>query len=201
MISLLLPTRNRLDYLKMAVETIRRQDCSEWEIVVSDNASDEDIAGWVQSLEDGRVLYARTPRFVPVTENWNAALALSSGDYVLMMGDDDGLLPGYVTRMRKLTERFEQPDLIYSGALLLTYPGVDPEHMEGLLEVWTHAEFFRKETAPFLLPRDRAVAAVRRVMDFKFVYPFNMQLSLVSRSLIERVQRHGGFGRPPAGDH
>ena len=71
-------------------------------------------------------MYRRTERPLPVTENWNAALELSSGEYVLMLGDDDGLLPGYIARMRGLIERFEQPELIHTGALLFTYPGVDP---------------------------------------------------------------------------
>jgi glycosyltransferase involved in cell wall biosynthesis len=185
----------------MAVETIRRQDCPEWEIVISDNASEEDIAGWVRSLDDDRVLYARTAEFLPVTENWNAALARSSGDYVVMMGDDDGLRPGYIERMHELVERFDRPDIVYSGALLFTYPGVDPEQPEGELKVWTYADFFDGESEPFLVSRERRLAAVRRVMGLRLAYHFNMQLSLVSRSLIERVQRHGTFFQSPFPDY
>ena len=94
LISFLLPTRDRLPYLKLAIETVRRQDNEDWEIVVADNASEEDVVAYVNSLEDSRILVRRAPEPVPVTENWNAALEMSSGDYVLMLGDDDGLLPG-----------------------------------------------------------------------------------------------------------
>ena len=185
----------------MAVETIRRQRNSDWEIVISDNASDEDIAGWVTSLDDSRVLYSRTPRFLPVTENWNAALARSSGDYVVMMGDDDGLLPGYTERMHELVERYDRPDVVYSGALLFTYPGVDPGQPEGNLKVWTYADFFDGESEPFLVSREQRLAAVRRVMALRLAYHFNMQLSLLSRSLIERVERHGTFFQSPFPDY
>ena len=41
--SVLLPTRNRLEYLRYAVETVRRQDYADWEIIVSDNCSEDDI--------------------------------------------------------------------------------------------------------------------------------------------------------------
>jgi len=41
----------------------------------------------VDSIGDERIRYHRTPDFVPVTENWNTALSLSSGDYVVMLGD------------------------------------------------------------------------------------------------------------------
>jgi len=35
--SVLIPTRNHLDLLSYAIETVRRQDYSDWEIIVSDN--------------------------------------------------------------------------------------------------------------------------------------------------------------------
>jgi len=192
-VSFLLPTRNRLEYLKLAIETVRRQEDPEWEIIISDNHSEEDVGGYVESLQDERILYRRTRQALAVTDNWNAALELSSGDYVLMLGDDDGLLPGYLSRMRELVERFQRPDMIYTGALLFTYPGVDPSHPGGFLASNTHAEFFGDATEPFILEHDRAVAAVRRVMDFRLAFNFNMQLSLISRGLIERMRSRGEF--------
>ncbi len=67
--SVLLPTHNRLEYLRYAVESVRRQDDPEWEIVISDNDSTDDIAGYVEGLADTRVRYVRTDSFVPVTQN------------------------------------------------------------------------------------------------------------------------------------
>jgi glycosyltransferase involved in cell wall biosynthesis len=169
--------------------------------VISDNDSTEDVAGYVESLRDRRIVYARTSRFVPVTENWNAALALSSGDYVLMLGDDDGLLAGYIRRMVSLVDRFGGPDLVYTGAFVFTYPGVDPKHPSGFLAQFTHAEFFRHASGPFVLSNERALSAVRKVSDFRLAFHFNMQLSLVSRRLIERVQRRGAFFQSPFPDY
>ena len=57
---------NRLDLLRYAVESVRLQDYNDWEIVVSDNCSEEDIAGYVESLGDSRIKYVRTERSVPV---------------------------------------------------------------------------------------------------------------------------------------
>ena len=103
--SVLLPTHNRLEYLRLAIETVRRQDYPEWEIVVSDNASEQDVAGFVASLHDPRIRYLRTERFESVTANWNLALDASSGDYVVMLGDDDALMPGYLRRIDSLLRR------------------------------------------------------------------------------------------------
>ena len=47
-LSVLLPTRNRLTFLRYAIESVRRQDVPDWEIIVSDNHSEEDIAGYIR---------------------------------------------------------------------------------------------------------------------------------------------------------
>ena len=92
--SILLPTRNRLDLLKLAIESVRRQDYEDWEIVVSDNASVDDISAFVLGLRDARLRARRSEQLIPVTDNWNASVDMARGDYVIMLGDDDALLPG-----------------------------------------------------------------------------------------------------------
>ena len=192
-LSILLPTRNRLDLLRGAIETVRRQASDDWEIVVSDNASDDDIAGYVQGLGDERIAAHRTDRFLPVTANWNAALARSTGDYVLMLGDDDGLLPGYVTNLKQLVERFDAPDVIYTSALLLTCPGVVPELPEGRLTDYGYASFLAGADEPFVLDREIAQDAVRATMDFRLRFGFNSQFVAVSRRLIDELAPAGPF--------
>ena len=97
--SVLLPTHNRRDLLARAIETVRCQDYDDWEIIVSDNFSDEDITGYVQSLGEPRIKYFRTEGFVPVTDNWNNALDKCDGDYVIMLGDDDCLMKCYFSTL------------------------------------------------------------------------------------------------------
>lgn len=191
--SVLIPTRNRLEYLKLAVESVRRQDFADWEIVISDNCSEQDIGGYVSSLADPRIVYARTEQSLPVTENWNRALAMSSGEYVVMLGDDDALLEGYFNSASKLIDEFDEPDLIYTKAVLFTYPGVDPGRPEGFANEHGCAEFFVGADAPFMLDRQRAVAVVQAAMRFRLRYDFNAQFALISRRLIGEVQRHGDF--------
>lgn len=191
--SILLPTRNRLEYLKLAIESVRRQDFQSWELIISDNRSDEDIEGHVRSLEDARIVYRRTERPVAVTENWNRALAYSVGEYVVMLGDDDALLPGYLSRKDELITRFGDPDLIYTKNLLFTYPGVHPDHPEGLLMDHGCADFFADTTEPFVLDPARALEVVLAAMEFRLQYDFNAQFALVSRRLVNALQQYGDF--------
>ena len=193
LVSVLLPTRNRLEFLGYALQTVLRQDDPDWEIVVSDNDSEEDIEGHVRGLGDERVRYVRTESFVPVTENWNNALAHSTGRYVVMLGDDDGLMPGYVARIRELAERYSGPDVIYQAAWLYAYPGVDPGEQSGYLQPYGYAEFLRGATEPFVLDPATRRRMVEGAMRFQVRYGFNMQFSTVSRALIDRLAPQGPF--------
>jgi glycosyltransferase involved in cell wall biosynthesis len=191
--SVLLPTRNRLEYLKLAVASVLRQDLADWQLVVSDNCSEEDLEGYVASLSDPRIVYHRTERVVAVTENWNRALAYSEGDYVIMLGDDDALLGGYLSRMDELVREFESPDVIYTKALLFTYPGVDPDRPAGFVSDLGCAEFFAGASAPFTLEHARALELVRAAMSFRLRYDFNAQFALFSRKLIDSLLAYGDF--------
>lgn len=191
--SVLLPTRERLEYLKLAVASVLRQDFEDWQIVISDNCSEENIAGYVRSLADPRIVYTRTKRPLPVTQNWNRCLANSEGDYIIMLGDDDALLGGYLRRMDELITAFEGPDVIYTKSLLFTYPGVDPEHPAGFVMENGCAEFFTDASAPFVLDRPRAQDLVRAAMGFRLRYDFNAQFALISRRLIETLEEYGDF--------
>jgi glycosyltransferase involved in cell wall biosynthesis len=199
--SALLPTRNRLEYLRFAVDSVLRQDDPDWELVISDNDSEDDIAGYVASLGDERVRYVRTDAFVPVTENWNNALRHSTGDYVVMLGDDDALLPGYFSAMRRHIERFDGPEAIYTSAMLYAYPGVDAAAPRGYLQPYGYATFLRGASEPYVLDPDVAREAVRQAMDFRVRYGFNMQFALVSRRLADRIAGEAEFFRSPFPDY
>ena len=198
--SVLLPTRNRLDLLKYAIETVRRQDYDDWEIIVSDNYSEEDIASYVQSLQEPRIKYYRTDSFIPVTDNWNNALEKSTGDYVIMLGDDDCLLKGYFKTIHSLLKTFDSPDFIYTSALLYAYPAVMPSFPDGFLNLYGRANFLKTAKKPFWLDKKMGLHYVQQSMTFKLPFDYNMQFSAISRKFIQSLNNHGPFFQSPYPD-
>lgn len=200
--SVLLPTRNRLELLKYAVETVLRQEYGDWELIVSDNFSEQDIAGYVRSLGDSRIKYYRTDSFVSVTDNWNNALDNSSGEYVVMLGDDDCLMPQYFTTMQGLIDEHHRPDVIYTSAFLYAYPGVVPGYPKGYLQLYDgYSAFLPRTTKPFWLDKERALELVRRSMNFELAFGYNMQFSVISRKLIASLRDKGPFFQSPFPDY
>lgn len=197
--SVLLPTKNRLDLLQYAITSVIRQDYDNWEIIVSDNCSEQDVAGYVCALNDSRIKYYKTTSAIPVTDNWNEALEKSTGDYVIMLGDDDCLMPGYFQTASKLISKYGSPECIYTKAFQYAYPGVMPGFPEGLLQL-SYASFFQGEE-PFWLSNTVAQEQARASMDFRLTFNFNMQHLLVSRELINSLSSYGRFFQSPYPDY
>lgn len=199
--SVLLPTRNRLDYLRHAVESVRRQDYDDWEVIISDNDSQDGISEFVAGLGDSRIRYFRTSTFVPVTDNWNKALDHSSGDLVIMLGDDDCLMSGFFTTLlAAITTTHPDPDFIYTSAYLYAYPGVIPGHPDGFLQPLGDGTFLAGATAPFWLSRTTAERLVSSFMSFHAEYGYNMQFFTISRRMIRELAVYGPFFQSPFPD-
>ena len=199
--SVAIPTHSRLDLLRDAVETVRRQDYQDWELVIFDNASEEDLAGYAASLNDKRIVFARSDDFLPVTDSWNRALSLATGNYVTLLGDDDGLMPGYFTQLARLTEAFGNPDVIYTNILQFFHPGVAPWEPRGYVADIRNAFFFDQRTEPFLLSDREAMKAVSGSVTLHRNFTFNMQAFCFSRRLLDDLGREGPIFRSPFPDY
>lgn len=198
--SVLIPTRNRAEYLRYAIESVRRQDYPNWELIVCDNASTDETPQLVTSYVDPRIRFFRSAVALPVTENWNRAVAHLAGDYFIMLGDDDCLMKGYFTTLRRQIEHYQLPDLVYTSAYRFAYPGAVPDRPTGFFEEYGFAEFLRGAKAPFLLPPRMAHRLVQRSLNFENRFGFNMQYVLVSRRMVDRLALHGPFFQSPFPD-
>ena len=62
LVTVVIATRNRPQWLKECVDSVRCQDGVDWELVVVDDCSDEAGAASLQGLEGGPVRVVRQPR-------------------------------------------------------------------------------------------------------------------------------------------
>lgn len=91
--SVVIPTRERADTLRFALQTCLDQDFEDYEIVVCDNCSSPATKNVVDSFASSRIVYHRSPTPLCMADNWNLAYSLTRGEYVTYIGDDDGLMP------------------------------------------------------------------------------------------------------------
>ncbi len=107
--SVVIPTRNRRRTLEFCLRTCLDQiDAPEYEIVVSDNSDGNESQKYVKTLiaSDARAASLINYRYRSVvtgmTENFERALSYARGDYVIVLGDDDGLLPMALFELQRI---------------------------------------------------------------------------------------------------
>ncbi len=97
MVSVIIPTRNRLGFLKEAVASVSAQDYPNRETIVVDDASEDGTWEWLSSLQDPQVRIFRPPHHVERSAARNLGLSKAQGEYVMFLDDDDLLTPGALT--------------------------------------------------------------------------------------------------------
>lgn len=120
--TVVIPTRERADVLYSALESATSQDFDDLEIIVSDNASEDNTRDVVLSKADDRVRYIRTDRRLGMTGNWEFAMSHVTGDWVTIIGDDDALLPGSLARVRALIDENRGVKAVRSAVCQYQWP-------------------------------------------------------------------------------
>jgi glycosyltransferase involved in cell wall biosynthesis len=99
LVSVVVPTLDRLDYLRAALRSVMAQSYGNLDIVVQDNASAIDPADLVATLQDPRIRFFRNPIRVNQTRNVVSACQRARGDYVAVLCDDDVWHPDFVREL------------------------------------------------------------------------------------------------------
>ena len=83
-LSIVIPTKNRVEYAKICICSILNFEYNNFELVVVDNSDEDLLQNW---------MYIRKNEFLTVVENFQIGIDNANGEYVCTMGDDDGLNP------------------------------------------------------------------------------------------------------------
>jgi glycosyltransferase involved in cell wall biosynthesis len=94
LLSIVIASRNRAPYAISAIKSILDIEDPRLELVIQDNSDTRDLELYTQgNIRDGRLRYRYTPPPFSSIANFNAAVELATGDYVCVIGDDDGVNP------------------------------------------------------------------------------------------------------------
>ena len=102
-VSIIVPTRNRRDWLRQALRSAREQTWPDKELVVVDEAStDNTLAMLAAEFPEARVIKHETARGPSAARN--AGLAAATGEWILFLDDDDVLHPEHLESMVKASK-------------------------------------------------------------------------------------------------
>lgn len=96
LVSVIIPTYNRLDYLKEAIESVLQQTYKNFEVVVSDDASPQTPESMLQTFQDDRIRLRCNATNLGVGWNTTYAFKATQGKYVAYLNDDDRWHPDFL---------------------------------------------------------------------------------------------------------
>ena len=105
-------------YLKDAIESIIAQTASDWELVVVDDCSPEDLQSIVSSFDEPRIRYVRNENNLGgqnLVAQWNHCISFANGDYIVLAADDDLYRPSFCEEILRLAGKYPEVDLIHSS--------------------------------------------------------------------------------------
>jgi glycosyltransferase involved in cell wall biosynthesis len=118
LISVIMPTYNsNLDWLTDAIESIRAQPYSNWELCIADDASPHSniklfLAQW--AARDSRIKFVARPKNGHISEASNSAIDIAKGDWLALFDHDDLLHPFAFYWVIKAINKYPNAQLIYS---------------------------------------------------------------------------------------
>lgn len=120
-ISIGLPVYNAEKYLRDALDSILCQTFTDFELIISDNASTDStqIICEEYAARDARVRYFRNARNFGAAENFNKVFRLSRAEYFKWIAYDDMCLPGFLEKCLDVLERNPDVALCYPKTVLI----------------------------------------------------------------------------------
>ena len=124
LVTIAIPTFNRPEQLREAVASALAQSYPALEVLVGDNGASDSVRAWCDSVarDDARLRYQSYGRNLGMAGNWNALADGAQGEMLVLLADDDRLLPDFTTALVAVLQK-HNADLAFSNHYLIDGPG------------------------------------------------------------------------------
>ncbi len=182
--SILVPLYNTpIDFLNEMIQSVVSQTYPRWELCLADGSDEEhgdvgeEVAKWIE--KDPRIKYRRLEQNLGISENTNACIAMSVGDYIALFDHDDVLHPSALFEMMKaICEK--NADMIYTDEVTFTSklsraysPHFKPDYSPDLLRSYNYICHFTAFSRALL----NKVGGFRREFDGSQDYDMILRLT------------------------
>lgn len=191
--SIIIPTRDRPEFIRESLKYISLQSYKNFEVIVSDNYS-EDAFSCRDYFEKAKIpnsKYIRPATLMGMVENWNFALRAATGDYFIYLTDKMFLLPNTLYNLNEaLTEN--ETDIVSWVDDIFTPKNTADYFSEGFYfpaktSVPTNQKFI--DFSPIAELSKKGIADISRYRQDKSAYSRGkICFGAYSKELVQRVQ-------------
>lgn len=146
LISIIIPTFNRMNTLPRAVESVLRQTYQNFELIIVDDCSSDTTKEYIDSLADERVRYHRNEKNMGAAESRNIGVSLAKGEYIAFQDSDDEWLPNKLEDVLACLDQEENQD---ADLIFHQMEEIDGDHSRLITNI--HVTDISTELYPYML--------------------------------------------------
>lgn len=119
-VSVVIPTHNRAEFLRPAIQSVLAQTYQDFEIIIIDDGSTDNTQNVVRNFHDQRIKYVRYETNRGEALSRNAGILRSEGKYIAFLDDDDEWFPEILEMQVKAMENGHSDiGLVYTGRFIV----------------------------------------------------------------------------------
>lgn len=125
-ISIVIPLYHTpVKYLRQIIKSIQEQTYTNWELCLADGSTEDKVETYIRRhySRDRRIKYRRLKENRGISENTNAALAMASGEYIMLSDHDDIVEQGALFEIVSALNKDRNLDIIYTDEDKITMDG------------------------------------------------------------------------------
>ena len=131
MITIVIPTYNRLDFLIKAYESVLKQDSDRYVLCIVDDSTNDETYNYFNQIElDARVFYFRNRKNLGIVKNISYAFSLAKTKWVTMMSDDDMMDVNFVSESLIVLDNSDKAIVVSSFRDIDEYDNILEEYIQ-----------------------------------------------------------------------
>jgi len=192
LLSIIIPTKDRYNYLKQLVNYIDSFDTKDIELILQDNTfNNAEILDFLNQKNRTYLKYYHTKAQIPISANVDLSIKNSTGEYVCFIGDDDGVLPNIIDCVKWMKQK--NIDALSPAIMIYNWPDYldfDNEGVSAAL-LFDGFSFDGKMRDPLKELQALADRGFKHLHTIPKVYQ-----GIVKRSCLDEIYKMGGTFTP-----
>ena len=120
LVSVIIPAYNAENFLEETISSVKRQSCSNWELIVVNDGSTDKTSEIASNETDARISLIEQKN-AGVSAARNAGLKMAKVEYLVFLDADDLLSPAFLNA--RIDYLHQHPDIGFVGGVVEKFPG------------------------------------------------------------------------------
>jgi glycosyltransferase involved in cell wall biosynthesis len=179
--SIVIPTRNKAEYLPFAIKSVLKSTRTDIELIVSDNFSTDNTAKILRDFSDPRLRVIQPDVALPMAGHYEFAISKATGEWITILGDDDAVMPYIFESLDKYILKYSDVDIISSARAYYFWEGC--ENIYGDLVV-AYSSKFKDKIRSTKNDLYKALLGLHNFLDMPQLYT----TGIIKKSLYEEIK-------------